>query len=161
MIKIESLKNNQLESILDALFSVYIRLRDSDDNGFTRCISCGKTYHWSEIQNGHYVSRSNKRLRFNETNCNAQCVHCNVFLKGNYTNYVQGLENKYGLEARHELDKIEKFAIFKPSKFYYLDLIIRYYDLIMINQQGEIWFNQSPYKSKVIRIVEKYRKIIN
>jgi hypothetical protein len=52
------MKKSKIE-ILDELLSKYIRLRDSDEYGMVRCISCGKRMHWKESDCGHYVSRSN------------------------------------------------------------------------------------------------------
>lgn len=33
---------------LDRIFSEYIRLRDADNNGYIRCISCGKIVFWKD-----------------------------------------------------------------------------------------------------------------
>ena len=42
-IKIPSQKSRKkLEKELDGIFSEYIRLRDADDNGWVRCITCGR-----------------------------------------------------------------------------------------------------------------------
>ena len=40
---------------LDKWFSYYVRLKNSDKNGYCRCISCGKIFFWKDIQNGHYM----------------------------------------------------------------------------------------------------------
>ena len=80
-----------LKRKLDDVFSIYIRLRDSDDKGFCRCISCGKIQHWEDVDCGHYVNRSHMGTRYSERNCNAQCRHCNRFMEGNIQNYRKGL----------------------------------------------------------------------
>lgn len=61
---------------LDRAFSKFIRLRDSDDNGLCRCISCGKLHMWDDIDCGHFVNRRHMGTRFDEKNCNAQCRSC-------------------------------------------------------------------------------------
>jgi hypothetical protein len=76
---------------LDRIFSQYIRLRDADQNGYIRCISCGKIVLWKEADNGHFINRKHMSLRFSETNCNAQCRSCNRFDEGNMTGYNLGM----------------------------------------------------------------------
>lgn len=88
---------------LDKVFSYFIRLRDSDDNGYCRCISCGKIEFWKYIQNGHFVNRGHMSTRFDEKNCNAQCVKCNMYDEGNNIGYMRGLIKKYGPSIIDEL----------------------------------------------------------
>ena len=58
---------------------------------------------------GHYRSvGANPELRFEELNCNSQCVRCNRELSGNVANYRINLLKKIGeenlawLEGSHE-----------------------------------------------------------
>ena len=96
--------NKTLKRKLDDIFSKYIRLRDSDDNGIFHCISCGKPVFWKDGDNGHFVNRSHMSLRYSEKNCNAQCRHCNRFDEGNNIGYQRGLIEKYGDEIIKELE---------------------------------------------------------
>ena len=48
------------------------------------------------MQNGHFVSRRVSLLRYDEENCNAQCVGCNMFKHGDLFTYAQNLDLKYG-----------------------------------------------------------------
>lgn len=84
---------------LDRIFSEYIRLRDADNNGYIRCISCGKVVFWKDADNGHFINRKHMSLRFSETNCNAQCRSCNRFDEGNMTGYNIGMIKKYGQQT--------------------------------------------------------------
>lgn len=86
----------KLKKKADALFSKYIRLRDADNDGYVECISCGAKKFWKEAQNGHFVRRTVSLLRFDEENCNAQCVGCNMFKQGNQYAYAVNLDLKYG-----------------------------------------------------------------
>lgn len=81
---------------LDRVFSEYIRLRDADEKGFCRCISCGKIAHWKDMDCGHFINRKHMALRFNDINCNAQCRACNRFDEGNMEGYRMGLIKKHG-----------------------------------------------------------------
>jgi hypothetical protein len=85
-----------LKAKLDTLFSRYIRLRDANQYGYCRCISCGKIVHWQECDAGHYVNRKHMSLRYDEKNVNAQCRSCNRFDEGNAAGYHAGLVKKYG-----------------------------------------------------------------
>jgi hypothetical protein len=80
----------------DDWFSKYIRIRDADNNGYIRCISCGKIVHWKNADAGHFIKRQHIALRFNEQNVNAQCKLCNCFEQGNDIGYAKGLDKKYG-----------------------------------------------------------------
>lgn len=86
----------QLKKKADTAFSTYIRMRDADRYGVAPCISCGVRKPWKELQNGHFVSRSSSTLRFDDENCNAQCVGCNMFKQGNQYAYGVELDLKYG-----------------------------------------------------------------
>jgi hypothetical protein len=81
---------------LDKVFSEYIRLRDSDENGYCHCISCGKIAHWKDMDCGHFINRKHMSLRFNDVNCNAQCRLDNRFDEGNLEGYRRGLIIKHG-----------------------------------------------------------------
>lgn len=81
---------------LDRIFSEYIRLRDSNNEGYVQCISCGNVHYWKDVDCGHYINRKHMNTRFNEKNCNGQCRSCNRFDEGNASGYTLGLIQKYG-----------------------------------------------------------------
>ena len=62
---------------LDTIFSQFVRLRDTDDNGYGRCITCGETFHYDNLECGHFRSRRNLTTRWMEENAHAQCFECN------------------------------------------------------------------------------------
>jgi hypothetical protein len=108
----------ELEKDLDAIFSWVIRMEAADDNGIAQCVTSGKLEHWTKLQNGHYISRKHKSLRFNEKNCHPQTMHDNVFLKGNYPSYALFMIKTYGLEfvewlksAKHQQSKYHPFEL--------------------------------------------------
>lgn len=83
-----------LKKRADKVFSLWIRNRDK------MCVTCGSR---SNLQCGHYVSRSWSALRYDEKNCNAQCVGCNVFKRGNMDEYARFLIRCYGPDILDEL----------------------------------------------------------
>ena len=114
---------------LDKIFSEFIRLRDSDDNGICRCISCGKPHHWKEMDNGHFISRRHMSLRYSEKNCNAQCRYCNRFDESNFIGYWHGLTDKYGEGTENTLYAV-KHASYKLTKFELRVMIDHYTELV-------------------------------
>lgn len=104
--KIKRVSRGQLVKQLDNVFSQYIRLRDAVDvlgELSATCVTCGDTKPWKQMQNGHYESRGHYPTRWSEDNCHVQCVACNVFRKGNYTNYARFMIDKYGADKLEEL----------------------------------------------------------
>jgi 5-methylcytosine-specific restriction endonuclease McrA len=95
----KTLTLSQATKLFDKVFSEYIRRRD---NGI--CFTCGLKKHWKQMQNGHYVSRAHRSLRWDEINCHCQCVGCNVFRNGNMTSYAVRLEKKYGIGILQKLE---------------------------------------------------------
>jgi hypothetical protein len=132
-------KSNRSKKIerLDTVFSKFIRRRDC---GFTygRCISCGTIVTYANCHNGHYVNRQHMALRFDEQNCNAQCVNCNSFDEGNVQGYRRGLIAKIGEKATDMLE-IRKHNTCHLSEVE-LDLLISVYKkkLQQIEQNKDI-----------------------
>lgn len=81
--------------IADKIFSIYIRNRDCPD-GKGHCISCGRPITPETSDCGHYIPRHHLSTRYDERNCNAQCVECNRMKYGNIPGYTKGLMRKYG-----------------------------------------------------------------
>ena len=75
----------------DAVFSKWIRNRDGN-----KCVLCGST---TNVQCGHLIRRGKKSVRFDETNCNAQCSRCNYLHNQYPEKYTRWWLNRYGQEA--------------------------------------------------------------
>ena len=88
---------------LDKLYSEYIRLSKSDDNGIATCVTCGNKAHWKEMQNGHFISRGKYPTRWDVYNCHIQDYRCNVALNGNYIEYTMFMIDNYGRDFVEEL----------------------------------------------------------
>jgi len=64
----------KLKAKAQIVFNEYIRKRDAD----LPCISCGEFK--DNYQAGHYYAVGGfDGLRFDELNCNKECVRCNCF----------------------------------------------------------------------------------
>lgn len=97
-------KRNELIGKLDNIFSQLIRNRDCK-NGKGVCISCGKNITPQNSDCGHFIARRYTETRYDERNCNAQCVECNRFRGGNPEGYRLGLIEKYGEGVIQELEQ--------------------------------------------------------
>lgn len=103
----------------DAVFSNWVRERDG------KCVTCGSR---QNLQNGHFISRSINILRFDERNCNCQCVSCNVFKNGNMPAYSQFMLRTYGPKIIDNL-LIEKQQLHQFTRIE-LESIIQKYSVI-------------------------------
>lgn len=48
-------------------------------NGFIRCFTCSKAFHWKEMQGGHFIERRKLSTKLLEENVHCQCDGCNGF----------------------------------------------------------------------------------
>lgn len=92
---------SKLIKLLDEVFSQFIRLRDSDENGYCSCVTCGAVGFWKggsgvAIQNGHFQSRSKHYTRHLEKNCSAQCYACNCMKQGEQFLHGIALDKRWG-----------------------------------------------------------------
>jgi len=79
---------------IDKVFHRYIRLRDTDEDGWGECITCNKRLHFSEGQAGHFIGRQHLATRYDERNVHAQCRKCNRFEYGRQYEYSIALGKK-------------------------------------------------------------------
>lgn len=100
----------QLIKRLDAIFSLYVRNKYADFDGYVECFTCGVKKPVKEMQNGHYVSRSVKSLRFYEKNTHPQCTMCNIFKHGAMDSYALALQRKYGASILEELNGLKNLS---------------------------------------------------
>lgn len=77
-------------------FSKFIRLRDANEKGYTRCCTCGSFHFWKEMDAGHFMTRNRKSTKYDEKNVHAQCAKCNRFQSGLQYEMGQYIDQKYG-----------------------------------------------------------------
>lgn len=83
-----------LEKECDRLFSILIRMKHLMHNDRIECYTCGHTYHYREMQCGHYIGRGNHITRWLEDNCRPQCKTCNEYKHGNLEEFKLRLERE-------------------------------------------------------------------
>lgn len=109
-------QNESLSTViddLDTIFSQYVRLKASDENGYCICYGCLKVYYWTDMQCCHYIPRAHMNTRFLEENCACGCQTCNKHEGGFLSSYsIQFGElieknRKGGVEALEEQARME------------------------------------------------------
>jgi hypothetical protein len=121
---------SKLKKELDKWFSLYIRLREATDEGLVQCFTCGNVNNYKVgMQNGHFMSRQFMSTRYDEQNCQVQCVGCNMFKFGEQFKFSLALDYKYGKgtaeELLHKSRQINKMSSkdFEEKISYYKSLV--------------------------------------
>ena len=121
---------SKLKKELDTIFSIFIRLRESTNEGVVQCFTCSRISHYkSGMQCGHFQSRRHHSTRWNETNCQVQCVKCNMYEQGEQFRFGLALDSKYGEDTAEELEFLAR-TIMKFSRIDYEEKISYYKDLV-------------------------------
>lgn len=92
---IKKISRQDLIKEVDNVFSRFIRLRDANEKWIVTCPLCWAKMPRKQSQNMHFISRWNMKYRFNEKNCHAWCMRCNVYLNWNYIAYTRYMQRKY------------------------------------------------------------------
>jgi hypothetical protein len=112
-------------------FHKFIKLRDTDDNGYGNCIATGQKlmYGTEMAQAGHYFAAGKyKSLEFNEDNVHLQSKQDNYY-GHDFAAYSVNLIEKIGFdrfEKLNQLSLISKREAFKEDRFLMIDIIEKY-----------------------------------
>ena len=120
---------SKIKKEFDKWFSLFIRLREADDNGMSICFTCKKVDHYKKLQNGHFQSRRHTSTRWHIQNCQVQCVKCNMFNQGEQFKFGMYLDLKYGEGTAEELDIISKQTM-KLTRVEYILAVTCYKSLV-------------------------------
>lgn len=116
---------SKLKKDLDTWFSRWVRLRDSDEYGNGKCITCEATKHWKEAHAGHGISRGVLITRFDERNVHLQCAGCNAFRGGEQYLYSLEVDRRYGAGTWEELMSMRHLST-KLDRAWYIEKIDYY-----------------------------------
>lgn len=117
------------------IYSWYVRLNGSID-GLNRCYTCGKIYPVLEIQCGHYHSRKNNVITYDERNTKPQCQDCNLWKKGAPQEYAQHLVKEYGPLILDDLASVKNTTI-RWKAFELMEMIEKYKSLVRKILEGQ------------------------
>ena len=88
----------------------YARLKETDENGYGRCCSCGNIKHYTELDGGHFQpkGRNYNAACIDPRNVHSQCRSCNGFMAGNPAGYSAWMVSQYGAGVLDELFYLSK-----------------------------------------------------
>lgn len=86
-------------------FSLYIRQKYADKNGFVNCYTCDNVKNWKEMQAGHGIGGRHGGVLFLEELVRPQCAGCNIFGAGKYSIFTEKLIDEMGVEKYYEIIK--------------------------------------------------------
>lgn len=127
-------KKQKLVEDIDRVFSLYVRLSESDDSGIVSCFTCDKSLSWKRgaipglesAQACHFISRGHMATRWYDLNVHAGCNECNVEKDGNMEVYEQKMLERYGEETvqkiynaahvGHQFSEVELSALYYKLK---------------------------------------------
>jgi len=122
--KVKKPSRTSLVKKLDTEFSIYVRKRYAID-GKAACFTCDKIDDWNKLQCGHFQSRKHYATRWDETNCQVQCIGCNVYKYGEqfkfgiHLNQIHGLGTAENLLSRARTEvKIKDFELIDMIELY-------------------------------------------
>ena len=95
---------NRINDVARA-FQRLVRMREADSAGNCTCVTCGKVTRWdaSDMNAGHFVSRSRHATVFHFINCHPQCAACNDHKGGNAARYEEYMVATFGREVVDKL----------------------------------------------------------
>ena len=76
-----------------------------------------------------FLSRRHNATRWDNKNCQVQCVKCNMFGQGEQYKFGMYLDAKYGLGTAEELEFMSKVNV-KMMRIDYVEKISYYKDLV-------------------------------
>jgi Bacteriophage Lambda NinG protein len=77
--------------------------QERGDGEYVPCISCGKIYHWEDMDGGHFISRRFKSTLLEKVNVHAQCRICNRMMGGKTKEYERAIVRLYGQDTLDNL----------------------------------------------------------
>jgi hypothetical protein len=93
------------QKALDRVFGEWIRRKDANGNGIVRCVTCGASGHYGEMDAGHFWKRQHQATRFDPRNSHVQCTWCNRFRGGAEAEHSAYIIREYGLEVFEDLER--------------------------------------------------------
>ena len=120
---------------VDKWFSLYIRLRDCDENRLAKCCTCGKVVDVKYADCGHFIKRQHMATRFDEVNCAVQCKHCNAFEQGKDVDFERYILTRWGEEKLMMLKFAKRTAVTCTA--------------FMLKMKADYWKEQARLKATV------------
>ncbi len=111
----------------DKYFSLYVRQRDANDEGFVRCCTSWTLHHWKNLDCGHFMSRRYEATKYDEKNTGPQSRASNRFNQGEQYKFGLYLDKKYGAKTAEKVT-IKSRMFCKRNRYDY-EMIAKEYKL--------------------------------
>lgn len=137
------------------MFSVYIKLRDADENGVCECCTCGRKLDWDskDCHAGHFIPGRSNAVLLDPAIVHAQCSSCN-FNDGEQGRYLLFMKRKYGYSDVQVSNILtESRAVKQVKAFEFVDSLIGYRAKIEVLLDTK--FNNSDMDSRVMTKLKK------
>lgn len=82
----------------------------------------------------HFIKRSVYKYRWDEKNCHAGCVKCNVILHGNYIVYTRRMQRKFGEVIVDDMINDKQIAKISTAE---IEAMIEKYKIIVYEMKQE------------------------
>lgn len=119
------LSKSALVKSLDRWFSLYIRLRDVNEQGIFQCPTCKRFLPFSKGDASHYWGRIHMATRFDPDNVTIECQYDNRFNSSHLIYLGKYLEKKLGAKKMELLEWKHRQA--KNWSLFELKELIEYY----------------------------------
>jgi len=100
-----------------------VRIKSADDNGYCKCVTCGRVDSWKSMDGGHFIPKGHSSYwALVEENIHPQCKGCNGYgMKyGTATQqYTKYMIDTYGREFVDEMESKKREQV----KFYKKDYV--------------------------------------
>lgn len=113
----------------DESFSKYIRQKYAGPSGRVACYTCGNTFHWKQIDCGHFIRRDCMCARYHDDNARPQCIECNRMKDGNIGMFEVKLKYELGVERFKELESL-RHQLAKFARYELEEMIVKYNSLL-------------------------------
>lgn len=156
-MKKKKLSKTEIKDCLRFRFwKLYIRLRDTDANGYGKCISSWTKLYWTEWQAGHYIPNwSCKCHTWNEDNVHMQSMRDNCILHWNLIWYRDELIKKIW-EPKVVALELTKNTLKQWKEWELIEMIKEYREKVIVLT---IWKSQKVQKEIHEYVKTKWKKM--
>ena len=91
---------------LDEVFSIWVRKKYADSNGYLNCFITGVRLHWKQADAAHYIRREKMATRWHEWNVHPSSIDSNRFDPEHERMYGEKMIEVFGIEQVTELHNL-------------------------------------------------------
>jgi hypothetical protein len=128
------------------LMSLWTRIKNADNEGYVKCVTCGKIIHYKEIDAGHL---RHGVLDYDPMNIHPQCVYCNKFQSGQRDLYYQYVVKTYG--QKEVDDMYQRASLAKKGELYTMEELEKIAIDLTLKTVEEFEKRNLPLPKKIIK----------